>query len=101
MKRYRVVNKQRFYLFVSFLLIIAFVIIFLFTNSKRVHSVLLHEDYKEVQILQGDTLWNIAINNMPEKYDIRFLVYKLKEFNDLDTAQIYPGDTIKIPILNE
>lgn len=99
MKRYRIVNKQRFYLFVTLLLIMSFAVIFLFTNSKRAYSEIFKEDYKEVQILKGDTLWNIAINNMSDGYDIRYLVFKLKEFNNMETAQIYPGDTIKIPIL--
>ena len=101
MKRYRVVNKERFYLFVTFIFIMVFGIIFLFTNSRRVHSEILKEEYREIKILQGDTLWNLAVDNMPDKYDIRYLVYKLKEFNNLDTANIYPGDIIKIPILNE
>lgn len=73
----------------------------LFTNSKGVHSEIFREEYREVMILQGDTLWNLAVSNMPDRYDIRYLVYKLKEFNNLDSAHIYPGDTIKIPILNE
>lgn len=101
MKRYKVVNEQRFYLFVTFIFIMMFGIVLLFTNSKRVHSEILREEYHEIKILQGDTLWNLAVDNMPDKYDIRYLVYKLKEFNNLDTAHIYPGDTIKIPILNE
>ncbi len=101
MKRYKVVNKQRFYLFITFVLIVVFGTVSLFTNSKRVHSEILQEGYREVKILQGDTLWNLASDNMPDRYDIRYLVYKLKEFNNLDSAHIYPGDTIKIPILNE
>lgn len=99
MKRYRVVNKQRFYLFITLLLITTFAVVFLLTKSERVHSEIYKEGYEEIQILQGDTLWNLARKNMPNKYDIRFLVYKLREFNNLDTANIYPGDTIKIPIL--
>lgn len=98
MKRYRIVNKTRFYLFISTLLVMVFSIIFLFINSKKVHSVVLHENYKEIVILSGDTLWSIAEKNMPNKYDTRYLVYKLKEFNNLDSAYIYPGDSIKIPI---
>ncbi|MDR7869968.1 MAG: LysM peptidoglycan-binding domain-containing protein [Tissierellaceae bacterium] len=101
MKKYRIVNRQRFYFFMSFLLVMIFTTFFLVTNSKRVHSIVLNEDYREVRVSKGDTLWNIAEKNMPNKYDVRYLVYKLKEFNDLDTAYIYPGDTIKVPILNE
>lgn len=99
MKRYKIVNQQRFYLFVTFVLIMVFAFIFLFVNSKGAHSVVLHEEYKEVQVMEGDTLWDIAIRNMPDGYDVRYLVYKLREFNNLETAYIYPGDAIKVPIL--
>lgn len=78
----------------------SFAVIFLFTNSKSAHSEVLEEPYKEIVILQGDSLWNIAKKNMSDKYDIRYLVYKLKEFNDMETAQIYSGDIIKIPIMD-
>ena len=101
LKRYRVVNKHRFYLFISIISIIILTTIILFTNSEGVHSVVFDEEFKEIQILHGDTLWNIALDNMPDKYDTRYLVYKLKEFNNLETANIYPGDTIKIPILSD
>lgn len=99
MKRYRVINKKRFYLFISTLLIILLTAILLMTNSIKVHSVVFDQEYKEIQILHGDTLWSIAVENMPNDYDTRYLVYTLKEFNDLETAYIYPGDIIRIPIL--
>ena len=54
---------------------------------------MLEEDYIEVLVMEGDTL-GYCLRNMPDKYDVRYLVYKLKEFNSLDTAYIYPGDII-------
>ena len=101
MKRYRVVNKQRFYSFISVLLVLIISIILLFTNLNGVHSVVLDENYKEIHILEGDTLWSIALENMSKEYDTRYLVYKLREFNDLESANIYPGDTIRVPIMNQ
>lgn len=101
MKRYRVVNKQRFYTFISIVLVLIISMIFLFTNLNGAHSVIFEEDYKEIHILEGDTLWKIALENMSDEYDTRYLVYKLREFNDLESAKIYPGDTIKVPLINQ
>ena len=94
MKKYRIVNKQRFYLFTTILMVLVFTLVFTILNSKGAHSLELEEDYIEVLVMEGDTLWDIALRNMPDKYDVRYLVYKLKEFNSLDTAYIYPGDII-------
>ncbi len=100
MKKYKIINKQRFYLFISSLFVILFLIVSII-YSTNAHSVVLREDYDEIKIFEGDTLWKIAKRYMPDKYDTRYLVYKLKEFNDLESAYIYPGDTIKVPIINE
>ncbi len=99
MKRYRVINKKRFYLFISTLFILLLISILVMTNSIKVHSVVFDQEYREIQVLQGDTLWSIAVENMPDDYDTRYLVYTLKEFNDLESAYIYPGDIIRIPVL--
>ena len=86
---------------ISVLLVLIISIILLFTNLNGVHSVVLDENYKEIHILEGDTLWSIALENMSKEYDTRYLVYKLREFNDLESANIYPGDTIRVPIMNQ
>ncbi|NLN13995.1 MAG: LysM peptidoglycan-binding domain-containing protein [Tissierellia bacterium] len=99
MKRYRIINKRRFFLFIISTFTIFFGIIFILSSSIRAHSAILCEEYKEIRVLEGDTLWGIARNYMPDKYDTRYLVHKLREFNELETAQIYPGDIIKVPIL--
>ncbi len=101
MKKYRIINKTRFFLFVTFLFIITVLIITFFTNSIKAHSMILNEEFKEVQILEGDTLWNLALEHMPSKYDVRDMVYKIKETNNMETSYIYPGDIIKIPIINK
>ncbi|MGN9164099.1 cell division suppressor protein YneA [Tissierellaceae bacterium HCP3S3_D8] len=99
MKRYRIVNKTRFFLFVTFIFIIFTMTITFLTNSIKAHSMILEEEFCEVRISEGDTLWNIALEYMPPRYDVRKMVYRIKKFNDLDTSYIFPGDTIKIPII--
>lgn len=97
-KKYKIVNKTRFYLFIiSLFAIISVVIISLFATSKA-HSSIYQVDYKEIEIVKGDTLWNIALNNLPANTDVRKMVYELTEFNNLKNGLIYPGDKIKVPI---
>ncbi len=55
----------------------------------------------EVKIVEGDTLWNIALNYLPEKTDVRKMVYDIKEFNEMEDFYIYPGDRIKIPVISK
>lgn len=55
--------------------------------------------YDIVHVKAGDTLWDIAAHYTTEKDDIRNLTYAIAELNQLNkNAQIYPGQTLKIPI---
>lgn len=69
-------------------------------SSVKAHSITLKEDYHEFLVIEGDTIWNIALRYKPNRYDVRDMVYRIKEFNNKDTSHIYPGETIKIPILD-
>ncbi len=55
------------------------------------------EKYLQVQVSRGDTLWNLAHKHNTNREDIRSIVYQIKKINDLETAEIYPGQTILIP----
>ena len=56
-------------------------------------------DYKTVYVNSGDSLWSIASTYTSEREDIRTFVLLVKKINHLnDNAQIYPGQTLKIPI---
>lgn len=100
-KKYKIVNKRRFYLFVTFVLTIGTIIIFSIFNSVRAHSDFIPNPYFEVKVIEGDTLWNIAKEYLPLNYDIRKMIYNIKEINEIESANIYPGDIIKIPIINK
>lgn len=95
---YKITNKRRFYTFLIILLTIPLIIIAIFSNQKRVYSSTYDSLYKEVLVKEGDTLWKIAIENMPSNYDVRKMVYEIKEFNQIIDSNIYPGDVIKVPI---
>lgn len=99
MKKYKIVNKKRFYLFVTFIFILTGIIIFNLIANNNAHSSILAEPYEEIIVIQGDTIWSIASKYTPIKYDIRDMVYNIKRINEIETSYIYPGDTLKIPII--
>lgn len=57
--------------------------------------------YETTYVKYGDTLWGIASRYVTDKDDIRQLTYAIAEINKLNqNAQIYPGQTLKIPVRN-
>ncbi|MBU5426605.1 LysM peptidoglycan-binding domain-containing protein [Tissierella pigra] len=98
-KRYKIINKNRFYSFITSSFIILSLVIFSLLTTNKVHSSIYKIDYKEVKVAEGDTLWTIAMNHLPSNMDIRRMVYEIKEFNDMDSGYIYPGNIIKVPVI--
>lgn len=48
---------------------------------------------------EGDELWNIAQDETGfDNLDPRDVVDRIKELNNLDSANIYPGDVLIIPV---
>lgn len=74
------------------------VIISSLVNNNDAYSSIHRNIYKEVVVNKGDTLWNIALKNMPSGYDVRKMIHEIRELNNMESANIYPGEIIKIPI---
>ena len=51
----------------------------------------------EVKVCEGDTLWTIADTYTDNTVDVRRAIYEIQEYNELDTAEIHPGEIIIIP----
>ena len=100
-KKYKIVNKRRFFLSLFFMSLITIAIISLFINMDKVYSSTYNEEYKTVIVKAGDTLWNIAREHMPDDYDVRKAVFEIREFNNMVTADLYPGDLVKIPLVSK
>ncbi|MGN0714905.1 MAG: LysM peptidoglycan-binding domain-containing protein [Anaerovoracaceae bacterium] len=96
-KRYRVVNKFRFTIFVviMILLITTFANFALGLNTANSLTRLTYMDY---EIIAGDTLWTIAETYMTDVSDIREAVYELCQLNEISAGELYVGMTIQIPI---
>ncbi|MGO4544825.1 LysM peptidoglycan-binding domain-containing protein [Paenibacillus sp. 2TAB23] len=50
-----------------------------------------------VTVHSGDTLWAIAKRYSDSKHDIRYIIYRIKDRNELNTSEINPGQTLIIP----
>ncbi|MDD7601980.1 MAG: LysM peptidoglycan-binding domain-containing protein [Firmicutes bacterium] len=96
-KKYKVVNKLRFTIFVviMILLITTFANFALGLNTANSLTRLTYMDY---EITAGDTLWTIAETYMTDVSDIREAVYELCQLNDIRAGELYVGMTIQIPI---
>ncbi|MEJ8553299.1 cell division suppressor protein YneA [Tepidibacter sp. Z1-5] len=66
-----------------------------FSDFKKYKNIV---EYETVNVMQGDTLWNIAKENISEKEDIRDYIYMIRKVNNLESANIHPGDQLLIPV---
>ncbi|SHI00480.1 cell division suppressor protein YneA [Sporanaerobacter acetigenes] len=96
-----IVNKKRFFTFILTMVLSVFIFCFVFSEKNKVYSSKYNNQIKEITIKKGDTIWNIALENKPNQYDTRKMVYEIMEINNMKESTIYPGDTIKIPIIDE
>ncbi|MZQ75637.1 MAG: LysM peptidoglycan-binding domain-containing protein [Peptoclostridium sp.] len=56
-------------------------------------------EIRQIVVMEGDTLWDIAQKNMSEDTDIRDYICQIQELNDMDGANLIPGETIMVPLL--
>ena len=84
--------------FTAFVLIMLFAVTGLFNTMLGLNDALglTKQEYVEVSINSGDTLWTIAEQYMPSDMDIRKAVHIIKNVNEID-SQLQPGQTILIP----
>jgi cell division protein YceG involved in septum cleavage len=56
---------------------------------------------KEMVIIEsGDTLWQLATQYKPEKWDTRDFIQVIQEANGMKNSVIHAGEVIAIPILD-
>lgn len=96
-KSYRITSRFRFTVFVV-LTIILLTTIINFALGLNTAASLTVQEYMDVKIQSGDTLWNIAQTYMPDNMDTRKAVYQLCSINDISADQLYAGMTIQVPI---
>ena len=100
MKRYKIVNPKRFYIFLSLLLVSLLFLTFSLSAFFIDHPVFGQAEIegKTIIVKQGDTLWSLASPiAKKENKDIRVLLYEIQERNDLHSIHIFPGQELILP----
>ena len=97
-KRYRIKNRVRF---ASFIVISLLLVCTIFNTVLGFNDALAlsEQQYIEIEVDSGDTLWTIADEYMPDDMDIREAVYMICEANDVDANTLYAGQTLNIPVV--
>lgn len=72
-------------------------IMLFFINTFEAKGSIGNIEPRTVVVQKGDTLWSIVKTNCSNFGDIREVIYEIRDLNDLETANIFPGQKIKIP----
>ena len=80
MKRYKVVNKTRFCIFITLSFVLIFGLISLIFSKERAYSSVHEVKYFEVEVVEGDTLWTIVSRHITKgQYaEINLRYYKIQ-----------------------
>lgn len=99
-KRLYIVNRPKFILMTVLTLILLSTIISYFTGLFMSEATT-NQVSVIVEIVKGDTLWDIASNYNYYNEDIRKVVHRIKKFNQLDDSYLIAGQTLVIPLSND
>ncbi|MBO4235157.1 MAG: LysM peptidoglycan-binding domain-containing protein [Firmicutes bacterium] len=96
-KKYRIVSKVRFSLFIIVALVVIIGSMSMFFRPTYV-SGSTEMVYETVVVKSGETLWEIASRYIDDKTDIRMFIYDISKINNLTDSQIVSGQEILIPM---
>lgn len=94
--KYKITNMKRFKIFIIVSAFLISLIVFTLLNTVTVYP---KEEiqYEYIYVRAGDTLWQIA-TEYNNGMDIRKFVKLIMDENSLNSAVIYPGDVLKVPL---
>lgn len=91
MRHLKIKNKFRFILSMTIIFIFLFNIVNALSSKVFSHQ---EPEYDEIVVAYGETLWSIAKDldgNISEN------IYTIQKINNLDSCDIYEGQTLLIP----
>ncbi len=96
MRKYRIVNRFRFITFVTLMmLVVGFGLTSLIGFPESYASE--PKKYVSVDVVSGDTLWDLAKNYGDASKDVREVVYEICRVNQMKAQDLHAGQTILIP----
>ena len=96
-KRYRLKSESRFTLFMVLMIILLVMSVNSFLGFYSAKS-FTEQQYIEVEIMYGDTLWDIAKTYMADYDDTRKSVYMLAQLNDISPNELKEGQVLLVPV---
>lgn len=94
MKKYKIVNKYRFFTTISLMLLALLIsMFFIVVNAKSTSNEVLIPVY----VNQGDSLWMLADKYCDDNKDIRIYIDRIITINKLSDSNIMPGDILMFP----
>jgi hypothetical protein len=94
-KQRKMLRKRRRNTFLFILLLLCLVALQMKPTVLEAHT---PTQYIAVIVEDGDSLWGIAQRFTNNQLDIRQYINLIQEHNQMDTANIYPGEVLKIPL---
>jgi len=96
-KKYRIASKFRFTMFLVVMILCLMTAIGTLLGFNTVTSASMNQ-YNQIQVEAGDTLWNIACEYAPDNMDVRKVVYDICDVNDIQADQLVAGQKIIVPV---
>ena len=95
---YRIVKPVRFFLFVLISIMITVFAGYTVIGAGNAEAYPVRT-YVQVTVDEGDNLWSIVERcNKGANIDVQNAIYDVYEINDIDEADIRPGDKLFIPV---
>lgn len=82
----------------TLLLVLILISIFVLPVKPAILKAHTPVEYIAVIVEDGDSLWKIAERYIDEQRDIRQYISVILEHNQKRSAEIYPGEVLKIPL---
>lgn len=95
-KKYRIKSKFRF--ITSLVIALGLCVgLFGFITGSYSSTAITKNEVTQVEVSDGDTLWEIAENVKTRNMDTRQVVYEICKANDIQAADLQPGMILVIP----
>ena len=95
---YRIVKPVRFFMFVLISIMILVFAGYTVIGAGNAEAAAVRT-YVQVTVGEGDSIWDIVDRcNRGSVIDVQSAIYDVYEVNDIDAADVHPGDKLFIPV---
>lgn len=96
-KKYRIKSELRFTISVSIMLLLL-ILIATTISGLNTATCLTEQEFFQVEVQHGDTLWDIAKEHMPNDIDPRKAVHIIENVNKTSPYELQAGQVLDIPV---